>query len=350
MWSGVDQTVFAWIGSDASGVHQDLRTFDGDNFGPITILPLDPITPRHLQISGYEPGFVNLFWIDQDPSGENRLFGAQVTPVLTLTIGPNPLSTVRTLDFSVAPQWDNSTWIVWSGGIDSETRLYAQLIDPQGRPREPVLIVYGGEHPRLIRQPDGRITLFWQREGSRQWLRAELEEGVLRNIEAITQGPLLERSDRLISVEVAAVENTDYLFWNVIDRDGVASAWYSVSQGDQPWTPPTRLGIEMTDQQRYVTTYNGGGAYLASHGEKTLSWVIPVSGQAERLPMAAQVGDQLALIYWENGSIVAYQPIVTLTQPLIGLPALTVDQARHWSLSWSQISDQGALLLLTTTR
>lgn len=351
MWSGTRQTVFAWIGSDSTGVHHDLRAFNGTTLGPITILPLDPIAPRDLLINGYEPGFVNLFWIDQEViSGENRLFGAQVSPMMSLTIGPNPLSIVPTSDFTVAHEWDNRTWVVWSGGSNVEIRLYTQVIDPQGRPRDPVLSVHGGEHPRLIRQPEGGLSLFWQKQGSREWLHAEFDQGTLQNRRAILQGPPLAPSDRLIRVEGAAVENTDYLFWNGIDHQGQAFTWYSIAQGDQPWTPPQRLGITFTDQMTYVTSYNGGAAYQATQGEMALSWVMPLTGQSDRLPIAAQVGEQLAIIYWQDGAIVAYQPIVTLTQPLIGLPSFTVDQERHLMLSWSHISDQGALLLLTTTR
>jgi hypothetical protein len=67
--------------------------------------------------------------------------------------------------------------------------------------------------------------------------------------------------------------------------------------------------------------------------------------------VAAQVDDQLAIIYLRDGAVVGYQPIATLVYDLIGAPALAFDRDRYLVLAWAEPTPDGiANLNLITSR
>src|SRR5690606_22296625 len=98
----------------------------------------------------------------------------------------------------------------------------------------------------------------------------------------------------------------------------------------------------------FETGFNTGSAQVIEVGTEPVSWLTALTGQNSLLPAAAQVGADVALLYFQGGQIRAYQPITPAD--LIGLPGLAVDQDRYLYLAWAQPGAIQADLRLTSLR
>jgi hypothetical protein len=344
-----EHIVTAWVGADNTGIHQDMRLVS-NGATLTTVLPLPPERPYAQQLAPAQDGSIHLLWLDADENGETRLFCALITSEQTIERGPTLISDRPTLRYVVMSNGDGSLWAIWSGAPIDEPVLYAQYIDSLGRPRQAVRLVEDADWPALTYTGSG-VYLYWIQTTTGSIFRARLINGVLNSVETISPGIVLSAADRLTSFSAASDHTNGYLFWNLTRADGQPETWFSTSLLETPiWREPSRLGVDWTTKEVIETGFNGGRAYPAHLGDRWLSWVVPVAGQLETLPVTAVQKDKLALIYFRGGEVIGYQSIVA-TPGLIGLPALMTDRNLHLYLAWSQPTAEGyADLKLTTTR
>ncbi len=350
-----DARQFGWIGSDAAGVHQDVRMLAGGKLSPAAALPLDPVQPRDLRMIRLTDDTTLLLYLDgYTVNGETdtRLFSAVVGRDTSLKFGPVPVSHEATLNYAVDRLRDGQVWVIWTGGLIAEPALYLQRLDHLGRPRpaarlaEDVGNAAFGHHPALD-------TLYWLSHSGRTVYRGTLSGETLSTSAALTDSVRLAPGERLVHFSTGEDTTSVYLFWNTVTADGTPHTWFtSGTPTAERWSPPQQLTITIdTASAGIITGYNGGAAFQAVAGGKLpVWWTSPLTVQADQLAVAAQAGNDLGILYWRSGVVIGWQPVVTLTAPLIGLPALQTDRERHLYLAWAEpVSPNYALLNFTAT-
>ncbi len=340
-----DRIAAAWIGADERGIHQDARLLSANALSDPVVLPLPPAHPFEQQMHPAADDQHHLLWLDALETSENRLYAALLSPELRVTRGPTPVSDRETRRYSALPGGDGELLIVWSGGLLAEPALYLQTVDRAGRPRPPVALVTDADWPALIRASDGSLHLFWLRLSDGQLHHATLHNEQLLNTQALAHHAALEAGDRLHSLNAALDNSHFYLFWNVTRAAGGQESWMTTRAfGGSMWSVPVRLGItrivNAEETGYYQTNFNSGTTLATYSGEGWLSWVAPLRGQFDNLPVAAQFGDEIAVVYFHGGQAQGYQTIAPAQ--LIGTPTLHVDQARYLYLAWAQPQPAGA--------
>jgi hypothetical protein len=353
IWLFQDQVIAAWIGSDETGIHQDMRAILKTGLSERIVLPLPPKNPYAQQVQADQNGSIHLLWLDADDSGQVGLYSALVTSGMKVVRGPTLISNEITRRYTAMPNGDGSLWVISSGGLAIEPSLYARLIDAQGRPHsEDVYQIEGdADWPTLIRANDGTTYLYWIRHSDGTVMRSMLTNGIPDEPQAISQTIALNAGDRLLSFSAGLDATHGYLFWNVSRADGSAETWFtSGALNATTWeAPPVRMGFNRS-KGNFETGFNSGTVGVARTGDNWLSWTVPLAGQFNVLPVAAINGDNLGIVYLQGGVVVGYQDIVAVSR-LIGLPALLTDRDRFLYLSWSEPAASGkADLKLTMTK
>lgn len=338
---------FAWVGSDERGVHHDVRVLSGVGLSPAAALPLSPIRPSKFKVLPISEDDTLLLYMDANPEGETRLYSAVFAPDTSLKFGPTLISTLRTSPhYTVTKTQDGGVWVVWSGGLLAEPSLYRQALDSLGRPRPPEQIAYDGDHPVFVSNADGTLSLFWL--GSTHVYRGDWIDSEVIAITQAAPSFIAAADERLVNFSVGQDHESIYLFWNTVRGDGIPQTWFTSESGG--WLSPQQLRLNEQRETDFLTGYNGGSAYTTTSGDTPVSWVVPLQETSDSLPLAAQVGSQLAIVYLRGGEIVGYQPVFELENNLIGLPAFVSDRERHLYLAWSQPAASGlAELNFTTT-
>jgi hypothetical protein len=328
MWADHQRVVTAWI-QDA---HLNVRIFQDGQWSQVIVLPLTLRNPRDLKIVRGNPGSTHLLWIDMDENGETRVFSAYLTRDLELERGLVKVSNRRSESYDVSVNGDGSLWVVWNGGLQSERSLYANFVDVVGRPRETQHLMDNADYPALA---SGEV--FWISVNT--VYRARLDERGLHDIQAHVENVALAPGDWLVNFE--AVD--DYLFWNIVRADGSVETWFS-------WNgvKPQLLTVSYSLNETMQTGFNSGTVFKAQSGEMVVKWAVPLAGQKGILPIVAQVGENLSIVYLENGTAAGYQAITRAD--LIGLPAIATDINRHLYVAWAQPSGDTAALQVTMTR
>lgn len=349
------QLRFAWIGADDSGVHQDMRLLADGRLSDRAVLPLPPVHPFAQQLAPAGLDGAHLLWLDADPAAPDpglRLFTAYVNPLMQVERGPIRVSDRLTLRYASISSDDGSLWVVWSGGLQSEPSLFAQSIDLFSRPRQPQVLVSNADWPALVRSNDGSVYVFWIDLATRQTFRATLGDGVMTEQQAIGTAPTVGRGERMVGMSAGLDRAGGYLFWNVVRADRQVETWFAWGALDAaPWSAARRLGVDWTTKALFETGYNSGAVFPAWPGDHWLRWATPAASHNDVLPLAAQVGDGLAVIYLRGGEVGGYQEITRLNSALIGLPALATNRTRHLYLAWSEPHPDGyADLKFTTTQ
>ncbi|MBI5669574.1 MAG: hypothetical protein HZC41_16350 [Chloroflexi bacterium] len=349
LWASSAGVTAVWVGADERGVHHDSRNLTNSGLSGTVVLPLPPVYPFGQQLFPAADDHLHLLWLDANAEGEPRLYTALLSPQLTVIRGPTVVSDRRTLRFAVVPNADGSLWVVFSGGLMAEPGLFAAYVDAQGRPRQQVApVAANADWPSFAQGADG-VVLYWRRPADGRVFRASFHDGAADAVIATTAIPLAA-GDRLESLAAAADRTHGYLFWNITRADGqVETGWASGAWNTGDWQAE-RLGVAIDDASPFITGFNTGTASTAGAGDQWARWASPPAGVYGVLPVAAQVGSALGVIYFQAGRIAGYQTIVENTS-LIGLPAIRADRDLFLYLAWAQPNDSGSAdLNLTTMR
>ncbi|HEX2907831.1 MAG TPA: hypothetical protein VHO69_13265 [Phototrophicaceae bacterium] len=344
------QVSLAWIGADETGVHQDSRTITTTGLSARVVLPLPPTRPYAQQIAPASGGRFHLLWLDADAEAQSQLYTATITSALETERGPVQLSSQPTRRYTLLPADNGTLEIITSGGQPAEPALFYHFVDASGRPRQETnnALVTDADWPTLAHTSDNTAYLFWRQPNDGQVLRGQLVNGRVDTPEPVTQ-IRLKAGDRLDSLNAALDNTTQYLFWNLTRANGDHESWYTCrSLNENSWSPADRLGVQPQPDQSFETGFNSGAAKVARNGEHWLSWAAPLTGQFEMLPVAARVGNTLALIYFQGGQLIGYQAIVTPVE-ILGQPVLQADRDKFLYLAWAQPNANGSADLYLTT-
>lgn len=362
LWTTPERITAVWVGEPAAvttptSIVQRARALQAGFVAADQDLPLPPVYPYDQRLSpALRSGYLHLTWLDaayNNIAAGARLWNVVLTPELIPTRGAVQITEVFTRHFALLPAEGGALWVVWSGGLLIEPALYAQYIDPAGRPRADRRIMADADWPSIVRDNTGGALLFWLRYSDGHAFRARLADDALADITPLVASPRLAAGDRLTSVHAGGDATHAYLVWNLQRLNGTHETWIaSGAWTDDAWEAAARLGIAAPTATPFVTGFNGGAALAVSAGERWLRWAAPLNGQYAALAVAASVEDILCVVYLQAGQVVAVQPVANLASPLLGLPAFHADRDRHLTLAWSQprMDDITADLLLTTTR
>jgi hypothetical protein len=317
------------------------------------VLPLPPKNPYDQKLFPAGANNTQLLWLDADKAGDIRLYAALVSPTLAIERGPTLITDQNTLRYTVIPNGDGLLWVISSGGLLIEPRLYANMIDPEGRPRldEKDLIATDADWPTVAQANDRTTTLFWIRPSDNSVTRATFNNGQPQNQQVITDSVTLNPGDSLVSFKAAPDSNYAYLLWNISRANGQAETWYTSGTLDAArWNAPQQLGFDTT-KGNFETGFNSGTASAARNGSHWLGWSAALPGQFDTLPIATVNDGKLGIVYLQNGVVVGYQDIIAING-LIGLPSLMTDRDRFLYLAWSEpnFTSGKADLKLTMTK
>ncbi len=356
--------IAAWVGADDSGVFQALRAVTADGMNEPIRLPL-PVRPYAQQFAPASADRQHLFWLDSNVDGETRLFTALLKPNLERDRELTILTRAATRRYTLLPIGQGAVWAIASAGLASEPALVAHYVDGDGRWRlsEKDQIAAYADWPTALQHTDGTWSLFWLRTTDSAVMQAGFIDGQLVNPHTVVEGLQLNAGDRLESFNAAQDTTHLYLFWNVTRADGRRETWFTTSPTAAPsWQSPVQLRIAIPEDTSFTAPatsvyqpgsgFNSGVVFTASAGNLNVSWAKPAAGLFPILPIAAQVGQQIGLIFFRTGHIVAYRPMNLATQiNLIGAPTLIVDRDLYLYLAWSQPDPAGyANLQLTSLK
>lgn len=336
----------AWVGADERGVHHDARLLAAGLLAEPVTLPLPPVHPYAQQAYPSLAGNIHLLWLDANRAGVTELYTALISPALTVERGPTPVAAeINARRYAALPVGDGSLWVLWSGASLAEPTLFLSRVDGLGRPLPSTLLSSYADYPALAPSHDGQLYAFWLNTAEGRFHGSPLQESASFAPMSLGYGPDLAPGDQLQSVYAAADTSHLYLFWNIQGADGLAHSWLMTSPlSGWDWSAPQRLGLHLApDAGAFETGFNSGAAQSASLGEAPLSHARPLSSPSDILPVAAQWGDQVGVVYFQAGGIVAAQAIAGAS--LLAAPALAVDQSRYLYLAWTQASAEGPAAL-----
>ncbi len=345
--------LMGWIGADETRVFQALRHWHDGSLDSAVIPVLDVQAPFDQRIFEADNDGIHILWMDIESQSEQiRLFSAYLDNTLTTVIAPPSFVSQQVTHYTAIHDIEGALWVVWSGGLLSEPALYYVRIDGLGRPMFAERLRLDGDYPVLVQTIDNITYLFWTSQVNRRILRAEFNGGDLLNVRAVSQLPPIANSDRLVEFSAQFDRTHQYLFWNIVRKDGTAETYFSTTPIDsETFTQPQPLTITVDTAQTVQTGFNSNIVYTAvSIGETPLSWASPLDEAADVLPVVVQNDMAIGISYWQGGAIVGYQSLVE-TGRLLGAPNITTDRDRHLTVTWSQPTDYGvANLNITTTR
>ncbi len=345
----------AWTEADDGNVLHMARQIDGTKSGVPQSLPIPTAYPFMHTWVAQPDGGAHLFWLDavfDNPQGDTLLWLARVNRDLEMPRNHVRLSQIRADAYDTLSVTEERTLVVFSGGARGEPSLYMLTVDTIGRPSFPEWLTSDVRFPRLTVSASGQPLVYWLRASNGQVMRAQLNDTTLTAITSLTDGLPLEQGDRIESFDVASDNTHTYLLWNISRADGTPEAWLSSRFFDSNrWTAPAQLTMGTPASDPFVTGFNGGSALRVNAGETALRWAQVANGRYDVVPMVAQIGDSLRVVYLQAGEIVAVQALVALGQDLVGLPEFKIDRNRHLYVAWSEPTATGlAELNMISTR
>lgn len=330
-----DRFAFAWVASDAAGVHQDVRHLTAVGMSDTAALPLNPFAPHDLTLWPAAEDTAQLLYLDEDSATQTyRLYSAIFTEPHTLLRGPNRISDQVTHRYTALQTENGGLWVVWSTGSALESRLYAQQIDAFGRPQPNALMTTDADHPVLVQSADDRMILFWMHPVTHMIYAGRFESGVLGEIYALGEGMIPQPGELQVKFNVMAAGDHFILIWNTLLPNHRPQTYLSVAQ------------LNPGEMTLPVVAETG-----ASDGSRrALAW-LTTSPASPTLTAVAMIEDELGLVTWDGQRFTDFQSVVRLDTPLIGLPALYGDAEGQRYLLWSEPrTETAAELRFTSTR
>ena len=245
-------------------------------------------------------------------------------------VGSVSVSDQRTRHYDAIAIDDEQIRIVWSGGLGEVTNLYLHHIDHAARPISGGTVRIDADYPAMIRDNDGIVHLFWLENNGRDAYHARFDDSappVLIDIQRVASSTIAGTDE--ISDFSAAFDGTHvYLFWNIRRTDDSRVVLMSSGQ----------LSDDRFSTPEIIQTETG----------ETIQWLSPVRDSQNPLPVVANQGDNLLLLWMQDGVLHDSEWIVG-SGTLIGLPYIATTNTGV-RVSWSQITDNGYANLFTVIR
>lgn len=352
LYADSTQMLLAWPDVAANRIMAQRRGATGAQVQDERILAQGVTDARALTLHRLSDEVSIVLWLAQDAQAQTRVFALVTDDTLNVVQGAVPISDADALDYAAVAEGTEGLWAVWAGGLPDEPSLHVQSIDALGRAQVPALLHTNARHPAFARDSQGRVWLFWIRASDGVPHRARFESGTLTQITALAQAAPLASTDQLVGMRAGFDSTHGYLFWHIIDAQGIARTLYTSGIPDSlPWPAPQALTLQaVSDMAAPQVGFNSGAVSAAAPAGDAAVWVAPLDAASEYLPAAAWLKDAWGVVYFNGGVPVALQPIAAPVSPALGLPALFADRERHLTLAWASPRDEAALLEITTTR
>lgn len=347
-----DRLIAVWVGATDDEVLLFERIFSAQSMTDALSLPIPSAYPHQFQTLPVSSGGAHLLWMDavyNQPEGDTLLWTARLNENAEMPRSHIRLSDIRVESYDVIADETGGAVVLWTGGARGEPALYVQTLDLVGRPDFPERLTTDARFPSLVRS-DNMLSAYWLRASDQLALHGEVMNDALANITPAVDSPVLAPMDRIVDFYALSDAQTRYVFWQINRADAAVETWMAYSPlATENWSTPERLGIGDVSEEPYETTFNGGHALQVSTGEAWLGWSSPLKDQT--VALVAEINDQLVVVYFTNGQVVAVQAVVDLTHSLIGQPAIFADRDRHLTLAWAEPTESGlAELNFTSTR
>jgi hypothetical protein len=338
--------VFSWTGSQEN----EARLYSRGIIGNAQIMPLKAFFPFQQELFANPQGILML-WLDRTVDDEDiRLQMAQFNRGGVATLGPGNVSDLRTRNYSARLMDDGDLLVVWSGGIGSVSNLYLQRVDSRLRMVGNSDLRVDADYPALVKD-GGNLYLFWLEDNGRAVYSGRIEDDSLNDIQRIARTNIA--GTVAIDYFTAGFDGKYvYLFWNLRQIDGTRQVLFSSALiGEADFSRPTILGISVSDNLDFETIYAIDNVRAAQlDADNRVAWAVPASKTAEMLPVVINLGQELAVVFFQDGQLVAYQAVVE-SGALIGLPNIQILKQNHLAISWSQPSKRAyANLFFSSTQ
>jgi hypothetical protein len=339
-----EDIIGVWVSADERDTYHTLRRLDLASIQRDSPNPLSILTtfPQSHQFAPAARGLYHLMWLDAHPDAPLDglyLWSLLINDTPEATRGAFIHDNLPAYHYNLLPNPDGSVWAFITSEPIAEPSLYTQYFDSLGRARSAVNIAHGVNYPSVIRFADGSVRVFWQSVPEGRLMSAAfnpaVDSGVLDTPYAHVAAPRLQQGMLQNHLHITADSTFIYAFWNVSHlTNGHTETWFSVAPiADlSAWTPPALLEVSIGDE-----TY-------------TIAWASPAKTDSppSNMVMAVQVGQELGVIYWEDGTIQRYESVIALPSPvLLGLPSLYMAIDGRLTLAWAQPTPIGAALNIT---
>lgn len=315
-------TLYVWAGSEDGEARHFSRGVNGDS----QIVALSADFPLQQELFAGEHGALML-WLDRtDTSIDLRLQAGTLNEGGIAVVGSVTVSDQRTRNYDAIAIDDEQIRIVWSGGLGEVTNLYLHHIDREARPISGDTLRINADYPAMIQDNEGIVHLFWLENNGRDAYHARFDDSatpVLLDIRRVASADVAG-TDELSNFSAAFDGMTVYLFWNIRRNDDTRLVLMSSGQ--------------LTDER-----FNSPEALLTETGE-AIQWLNPAQETQNPLPIVANQGENLLLLWMRDGELQESEWIVE-SGHLIGLPYIAETDS-GLGLSWSQATGNGYANLL----
>ena len=341
------QRWLAWT-QDREREQRHIAANEGDDS---TILALKAWYPFGYQLLPAVNGDVHWLWLDRTQADTNRLRlqSALVNDERIAELDANALSPNAVYHFSAVSLEEGGALVVWSEGLIGAENLAMVRLDGAGRGPFRISLNMYGNYPVVSRTNEGVIWMFWLAEGG-LW-RGQIVGDVLQQVERLVDTPEIAIGERMENVQVAFDAKRAYVLWQLVTADGTPYVMMVSGGNDaRSWSVPQQLTFSELPFNTQ-TGYNGGEAKATSTGRGVgVGWATMERGQHSPLPVAITVGDELAVLYLQNGEPIAVQRLLDV-ETLFSAPTIATDNDRHITVAWAQPVDMdGAALMMLSTQ
>jgi hypothetical protein len=261
-----------------------------------------------------------MLWLDRNfNTTDMRLQAALLSQNGIAEVGIITVSELPTRRYSAIRSSAEVVTIVYSGGYGLLSNLYLQRMDVLGRPFMQEDLRVDADFPALIADASG-VFLFWLEDNGQRAFSGRLGDRELSEIRLIGTANFGNEA-AVEDFHVAFDGAHAYLFWQI-------RAW---------------------DASRYVLMSSGtiGGEFSAPV-RLDAAWAVPADTVTSAgLPVAMNIGNQLGITYFSNGSMGEFQPVVE-TGVLLGAPTIALLPEGHLGLAWSEPNPNGYANLFYT--
>ena len=310
-------TIFTWTGSQDNLARHFSRGIQGDSH----ILDLIAFFPQEQALFPINRGALML-WLDRtNESSDLRLQATTISFDGTRMDGVSPVTTRRTRNYTAIALNQRQLRVVSSGGQGEVTNLYLHHVDDLARPVGDELLVIDADYPALIRDNDDTVHLFWLSNNGRDAYHARFDEigdPVPVDIQQIARHNV-SVTDAAIDFSAGFDGSHVYLLWTIRHIDDTQEVWMSSGLlGDEQFSTPARL---------------------MNNRDDTIQWIAPAGETQNPLPVVANSGENLLLLWLQNGTV-GEREFMTRGGRLTGVPHIVITE-EHITVSWSQPTENG---------
>ncbi len=256
--------------------------------------------------------------------------------------------------YAVVSDHHGGAVVCWDGGSPGE--IYLTHIDQTGELKaEPIIVTYAGEYPSIWVEPDGKLHLAWQEDGSLMYAQSTL--GKISPTQSTIIGDMPQGTGKSVDGPYLGIAGDwVYVFWSVLNQSGLeAGTGFTVYTTFEAAMPvkieANRLLLSPAEEQPYAA-YQGSMNLTQLAPPVTQSWGSTDFILSPRVMQGSQSGElavalainqemrldqhlQIAVAIFRDSQFIGYT-MGSKTENISDNPVLFVDTAMQLHLAWRE--------------